>query len=88
LIELNRSIFFAKPEEIDPENYVIATYYAESKLPLPEAGKQITIEESIVTWTEVTPTTAWIREKLPAKVFTRGGVVHCRVKPYDGWLSL
>lgn len=66
---LKKSVFFAKPEEIDPENYVIATYYVESELPLPEAGEQIAIEESIGTWTEVTTTTAWIREKLPAKVF-------------------
>jgi len=48
---------------------VIATYYVESELTLPEAGEQIAIEESIGTWTEVTTTTAWIREKLPAKVF-------------------
>ena len=61
--------FFAKPEDIDPEKHVIATYYVESKLPLPEAGEQIAIEESIGTWTEVTTTTAWIKEKLPAKVF-------------------
>lgn len=48
---------------------MIATYYVESELTLPEAGEQIAIEESIGTWTEVTTTTAWIREKLPAKVF-------------------
>ena len=66
---MKKSVFFAKPEEIDLENYVVATYYVESKLTLPEAGEQIAIEESIGTWTEVTTTTAWIREKLPAKVF-------------------
>lgn len=66
---MNKKVFFAKPEEIDPENYVVATYYVESGLSLPEAGEQIAIEESIGTWTEVTTTTTWIREKLPAKVF-------------------
>lgn len=66
---MNKGVFFAKPEDIEPENYVIATYYVESELPLPEAGGQIAIEESIGTWTEVTTTTAWIRDKLPAKVF-------------------
>ena len=64
-----KSVFFAKPEEVDPERNVIATYYVESELPVPTAGEQIAIEESIGTWTEVTTTRSWIREKLPAKVF-------------------
>jgi len=69
LIRLSEDVFFAKPEDIDPESNVVATYYVESELRLPEAGKQIALEESIGTWTEVTTTTAWIKEKLSAKVF-------------------
>ena len=63
------SVFFARPEEIDLESYVIARYYVESSLALHQAGEQIAIEESIGTWTEVTTETEWIRRKLPAKVF-------------------
>lgn len=63
------NVFFAKPEEIDPESYVIANYYVESSLALPQAGEQVAVEESIGTWTEVTTETEWIRRTLPAKVF-------------------
>jgi ribulose-bisphosphate carboxylase large chain len=66
---VDQSIFFAKLEEIEPEKHVVATYYVESELCLPKAGEQIAIEESIGTWTELTTTTAWIKETLPAKVF-------------------
>ncbi len=61
--------FIAAPEEIDPENNIIATYYVESEYPTIKAGEQIAIEESIGTWTEVTTETEWIRKKLAAKVF-------------------
>ena len=61
--------FIATPEEIDPDNYIIATYYVESTYPTIKAGEQIAIEESIGTWTEVTTETEWIRKKLAAKVF-------------------
>ena len=61
--------FFAKPEDIDPDKFLLATYYVESDLTLREAGVKIAKEESIGTWTEVTTTTTWIKEKLPAKVF-------------------
>jgi len=61
--------FFARPEDIDPDRFLIATYYIESGLPLREAGARIAIEESIGTWTELTTTTTWVRKTLPAKVF-------------------
>ncbi|MEM3088758.1 MAG: RuBisCO large subunit C-terminal-like domain-containing protein [Candidatus Bathyarchaeia archaeon] len=64
--------FFAKPEDIDPEKFLLATYYIESDLTLREAGVRIAREESIGTWTEVTTTTTWIKRKLPAKVFKFG----------------
>jgi ribulose-bisphosphate carboxylase large chain len=64
------SVFTAKPEEIDPEKNVIATYYVEGKgIPIIEAGVKIAAEESIGTWTEVATETEWIIKNLPAKVF-------------------
>lgn len=76
---LNESVFLARPEDVDPVKHVVATYYVESDLPLPKAGEQIAIEESIGTWTEVT-TPAWIRQKLSAKVFRWEGDDHGLVK--------
>jgi len=64
-----RSIFLARPEEIDPDRHVTATYLVESDLPLQEAGVQIATEESVGTWTELTTLTPWAAETLPAKVF-------------------
>lgn len=64
-----KGIFYAKPEEIDPDRYVIADYYVESSLTVPKAGEQIAIEESIGTWTELTTTTERIQRHLAAKVF-------------------
>jgi len=72
--------FFAYPEEIDPDSYVIAEYYVESELPTVKIGEQIAIEESIGTWTKVTTETEWIRQHLAAKVFRyekgNKGIVH------------
>ncbi|MGC8912083.1 MAG: RuBisCO large subunit C-terminal-like domain-containing protein [Nitrososphaeria archaeon] len=64
------SIFTVKPEEVDPEKNVIATYYVEGRgISVLEAGVKIAAEESIGTWTEVTTETEWIIKNLPAKVF-------------------
>lgn len=72
--------FFAYPEEIDPDSYIIAKYYVESDFPIVKIGEQIAIEESIGTWTKVTTETEWIRQHLAAKVFKydegNKGVVH------------
>jgi len=68
-LTLRRSIFYARPEEIDQERYVIADYYVESPLTVPKAGEQIATEESIGTWTELTTTTERIQRSLAAKVF-------------------
>ncbi len=67
--ERERSIFIAKPEEIDLERHLVAIYLVESNLPLREAGVQIAAEESVGTWTELTTLTPWAAETLPAKVF-------------------
>jgi len=66
---VSRDFFLAEPEGIEPERHVIATYYVESGLGLVEAGRQIAIEQSVGTWTEVTTTTRRIQERLSAKVF-------------------
>ncbi|MFH0847968.1 MAG: RuBisCO large subunit C-terminal-like domain-containing protein [archaeon] len=65
-----RSIFFARPEDIDSDDYVIAQYYVESKqLTTSKAGEQIATEESIGTWTQITTTTERVQRTLAAKVF-------------------
>jgi ribulose-bisphosphate carboxylase large chain len=66
-------IFTAKPESIDPDNYILAKYYVESPLGLESAGIAIATEESIGTWTEITTTNDWVRNRLPAKVFRSSG---------------
>jgi len=72
--------FFAHPEDIDPDAYIIAEYYVESGVPTVKVGEQIAIEESIGTWTKVTTETEWIRQHLAAKVFKyekgNKGIVH------------
>ncbi|MFX0089295.1 MAG: RuBisCO large subunit C-terminal-like domain-containing protein [Candidatus Hodarchaeota archaeon] len=75
-VEIN-DIFYAQPDEIDPDENLIAVYYVETDFPSTvKAGEQIAIEESIGTWTEVTTSTERIRRTLPAKVFKydKGGI--------------
>jgi ribulose-bisphosphate carboxylase large chain len=74
-------LFTARPEVIDPDNYITAKYYVESPLGLKSSGIAIATEESIGTWTEITTTNEWVKSRLPAKVFkTEGkgnsGIVH------------
>jgi ribulose-bisphosphate carboxylase large chain len=67
-------IFTAKPESIDPDEYITARYYVESPLGLRSSGIAIATEESIGTWTEISTTNDWVKDKLAAKVFkTEGG---------------
>jgi ribulose-bisphosphate carboxylase large chain len=66
---MSEEIFIARPEDIDPENYITAKYYVESPLGLKAAGIAIAAEESIGTWTEVKTLNEWIRKKLPAKLY-------------------
>ena len=61
-------MFVSKPEDIDPESYVVALYYVESDLDLTEAGVRIAEEQSIGTWTEVSTLTKGA-QRLAAKVF-------------------
>jgi len=61
-------LFVSKPEDIDPESYVVALYYVESDLDLTEAGVRIAEEQSIGTWTEVSTLTKGA-QRLAAKVF-------------------
>ncbi|MFX0096819.1 MAG: RuBisCO large subunit C-terminal-like domain-containing protein [Candidatus Hodarchaeota archaeon] len=68
-VEINET-FYAQPDEIDPDENLIAVYYVETDFPSTvKAGEQIAIEESIGTWTEVTTSTERIKKNLPAKVF-------------------
>jgi len=66
-------IFVARPEDVDPDNYISAKYYVESPLGLKSAGIAIATEESIGTWTEITTTNEWVRTKLPAKLYKMEG---------------
>jgi len=63
-------IFTAMPEEIDPDRYIICTYYITPKegLDLKSAGMYIAAEESIGTWTKVTTMTERVY-KLAGRVF-------------------
>jgi len=62
--------FVANPEEVEPENNIIAVYWLESSRgSLLDAAKALASEQSIGTWTEVKTETLWIRERLSAKVF-------------------
>jgi ribulose-bisphosphate carboxylase large chain len=65
-------VFTAGPEEINPEDNVVATYYVEGRgITIHQAAVKIAAEESIGTWTEVTTTksTSWIVKNLSAKAF-------------------
>ncbi len=65
-----RKVFTGVPEEIDPDSYVVATYYLTPKQGVSYEGAAIAIaaEESIGTWTEVKTLKNRIL-KLAAKVF-------------------
>ncbi len=65
--------FTARPDAIDPDEYILAKYYVESQLGLRNAGIAIATEESIGTWTEITTTNEWVKTKLPARVFRLEG---------------
>lgn len=70
-------IFLSKPEAIDPENCITAKYYVESPMGLESAGIAIATEESIGTWTEITTTNDWVKNKLPARLFKTEGKGGC-----------
>ncbi len=63
-------IFSCAPEEVDLDDNVVATYYAESgDSSLHAAGVEIAAEESIGTWTEMTLAKHVLAKNLQAKVF-------------------
>jgi len=66
---LKEGVFFADASGIDPESYVICTYYVETRGSLEKAGEAIAAEESIGTWTDVKTTTIDIQNRLAAKAF-------------------
>lgn len=72
--------YVTTPEEIDPDKYVITTYYLEPnpEISLIEAGMHIAAEGSIGTWTEVkTAKPLHLAGKVfKAKSKNGGGVVH------------
>ncbi|OUJ18796.1 Ribulose 15-bisphosphate carboxylase large subunit RbcL [Methanonatronarchaeum thermophilum] len=47
---------------------LLATYYVESEMSLVEAGREIALEESVGTWTQVHTSTDWIEKELKATV--------------------
>ncbi|MHA1229639.1 MAG: RuBisCO large subunit C-terminal-like domain-containing protein [Candidatus Helarchaeota archaeon] len=63
------SIFVSTPEEIDPNEYVIAKYMVNSKYPTKKVGQIIAAEESIGTWTKLEHDIEFVHENLVAKVF-------------------
>ena len=66
---MGEEVFMAAPEDVDPEENIIALYYVESPLGLWRAGVEIAKEESIGTWTELTTITRRVQERLAARVF-------------------
>lgn len=63
------NLFFAKEEEIDVDENLIASYYVKSsKFSMKLAAEQIAMEESIGTWTKITTESAYVR-RLAAKAF-------------------
>ena len=63
------SIFVSSPEEIDPNDYIIAKYFIDSKFKLKKVGQIIAAEESIGTWTKLEHDLDFLKENLVAKVF-------------------
>ena len=43
-MSLGMDIYLSMPEMIDPEKYIVATYYVETDLSLVEAGARIAAE--------------------------------------------
>ncbi len=63
-------IFTAKPEQIDADDNIIATYYVEGRdISIQSAAVKIAAEESIGTWTEITTVTEYAIQKLSAKAY-------------------
>ncbi|MHA1652066.1 MAG: RuBisCO large subunit C-terminal-like domain-containing protein, partial [Candidatus Helarchaeota archaeon] len=63
------NLFYAKKEEIDVDENIIAVYYIKSsKFSTKIAAEQIAIEESIGTWTKITTELDYVR-RLAAKAF-------------------
>nr|MDO8100921.1 RuBisCO large subunit C-terminal-like domain-containing protein [Candidatus Njordarchaeota archaeon] len=60
--------FVADPSEVDPDKFVVSTYYVDADFSTLKAGEQIAIEESIGTWTEVGTIKEDVK-RLAAKVF-------------------
>ncbi|MBD3228099.1 MAG: ribulose 1,5-bisphosphate carboxylase [Candidatus Lokiarchaeota archaeon] len=63
------NIFLSTPEEIDPEEYVIAKYQVNSDFTTRKAGQIIAAEESIGTWTKLKHDLDFLKANLVAKVF-------------------
>jgi len=62
-------VFFSDVSGIDPENYIICTYYVETSGTLESAGEAIAAEESIGTWTDIKTIKLDIQQRLAAKAF-------------------
>lgn len=65
----DNSIFISTPEEIEPENYIIAKYVVKSKFTTKKVGQIISAEESVGTWTKLEHDIEFLKTNLVAKVF-------------------
>lgn len=63
-----RKILYATIESIDPEKYIIATYYIDGDAPLSKIAEEVAIENSTGTWTLVGRETLKIRDRYGAKI--------------------
>lgn len=63
-----RELLYTTPEFIDPDKYIIATYYIEGKAPITKMAEEAAIENSTGTWTLVGYETLEIRDKYGAKI--------------------
>jgi len=68
-LSYNDEIFVSSPEEIDPNNFIIAKYQVDSKFQTKKVGQIIAAEESIGTWTKLEHDIKFLKENLVAKVF-------------------
>ncbi|WXG42655.1 MAG: RuBisCO large subunit C-terminal-like domain-containing protein [Promethearchaeati archaeon SRVP18_Atabeyarchaeia-1] len=60
--------FVAEPSDLDPDKFVVATYYVDADFSTLKAGEQIAIEESIGTWTDVSTAREDVK-RLAGRVF-------------------
>lgn len=63
-----RKILYTTMESVDPEKYIIATYYIEGNAPLSKMAEEVAIENSTGTWTLVGRETLEVRDRYGARI--------------------